>query len=670
MFPLTTSLPEDTMKHTLLFALSLLMVAPAFAQPDRASGDFQDVVWARDIGSATITLDGNLNEPEWALAETLTIEWDAPLGGPGSGQFIESNPNGFLDPADPPRGTLSFLRKGNVLYLALDANDKSIGGNSGLWNFDGLIMSVINKNKRPTDFSELNNYFGSPRDELHLGWWNRGRQQDTTATGDPIPGISPFLYSQSFGSAYQDSVGTLNRDAMDFAAVVNGLANDDFNGTASLTDDVGYVFEMRIALDSLGWDLTEPMSRMPISIAIQDADYRWGADASQYILSRAWWQGRWFNNYNEGVGYIAGDPSVTASSGAVPEYTEPEFRIPNANNADAPTIDGALDEEAWMNAKPLFTFNYQATPDQLDAGLPGVLAPYISFYFHPGGAAAPPVIDPTEGRIKMFYRGSKLYIGLDTDDNAINGLEGESGRDGFRLHIRSLDSTASGLQYTLETLRMDVSIDSMGMPRIQNLPDNGEGEIKVGESLNVAVGLKGSSTVADPNDIDTGYQIEVELDLAALGYPEDLNGAQVWLSTGFFDGDALLDDTQSTSFRTWILTERNSGASLYGYFDPTIDLSVDSEDGVSEGSFRSLGSAPNPTSGLTQLRYELPRATEVTVEVFDVLGRRVQELKVGPQAEGLQSIELDGSDLGAGTYLYRVSMKDGASVTGRMTIVR
>ncbi|GAB5536624.1 MAG: hypothetical protein Rubg2KO_28730 [Rubricoccaceae bacterium] len=654
------------MKHTLLFALSLLMVAPALAQ-NRVG---QDVVWARDVGTAEITVDGELNEAVWADAETLVFKWDSPLGLPGSGQFIESNPNGFLAPADASDATLYILRKGNDLYLAVDAKDKSIGGGPNLWNFDGLIMSTVNKNDLPDDFSERDDYFANPREEMFYGWYNRGRQQDTTATGAVLPNLNAFMFSESFGLAYDDSTGTLDRAAVDAATTIDGISNDDFNGNATQTDDVGYVMEMKIALDSLGWDLTEPMSRFPISIALQDADYRWTDDASQYILSRTWWQGRWGNNYNQGVGFIAGDPGVTVSSGAVPEYNEPEFRVPNANNTAAPIIDGVLDEEAWANSKPIFTYNYQPDPADLETDFPGVLAPYYFFYFHPGNATDNPVIDPTEGRIHMFYRGSKLYIGLDTDDQAINGIQGENGRDGFRLHIRSLDSLQSGLQYSLETLRMDISIDSMGMPRIENLPDDGAGEIVVGEDLNVAVGLKGSSTVADPNDIDTGYQIEVELDLAALGYADDLNGQQVWLSTAFFDGDALQDDAQSTGWRTWILTERNQGASLQGYFDPTIDLSVASEDDASEAGFRSLGSAPNPSTGLTRLRYELPQATEVTVEIFDVLGRRVQELKAGLQAEGRQSVEIDGAALGAGTYLYRVTMTDGASVTGRMTIVR
>ena len=104
------------MKHTLLStlalgALALGLAAPAAAQLDRTSGDDKDVIWARDIGSATITLDGNLNEPEWAQAETITLKWDDPLGFPGSGQWFDinnGNPFGLEDPVDPIDATVSF----------------------------------------------------------------------------------------------------------------------------------------------------------------------------------------------------------------------------------------------------------------------------------------------------------------------------------------------------------------------------------------------------------------------------------------------------------------------------------------------------------------------------------------------------------------------------------
>lgn len=652
------------MKRTVTLLLGLLVASPAFAQLDRTAGDAADVVWARDIGSATITLDGTLNEPEWAQAESITLQWDDVLGFPGSGQQFQTNPNELDAPPDPINATVSFLRKGNDLYIAVNAMDKSVGGN-GLFASDGVHMTLINKNDRPTDFSEIDDNFASTREELFYSWWGRGRDMDTTAAGNQIPGISPWGYSSAFGSGYDDSTRTdLNEEAFDFASMVDGVSNDDYNGGSTATPDVGYTMEFMVSVDSLGWDLTQMMSRMPVTIAIQDADYDWPREANPglYANTRSWWQGQWANTLSQGTAYIAADPSVTVGSGATPAYTEPELVVVNANRVRPEfVIDGALDEEAWMDVDPQFALQYKATPEELDAGLPGVLSPYYNFYFHPDDNE---VIDPTEGRIRMLYQGSMLYLGLDTDDNAVNGIDGESGRDGFRFIIRSRDSTQSTLQ--AEHLRFDFSVDSTGAIRFNTLPD----EVEEGTDIVGAVSLKGASTAADPTDIDTGYQMEVAIDLTAIGYPEDLDGEQIWISFTYFDGDALEDDSQSYSTRTWSMGERNNGASIMAYLDPASDLAVASEDGPAGAVLRALGSYPNPATGIATIRYELPRPATVIVDVFDVLGRQIQTVETGLQAEGVQMTTLDASGLSAGAYVYRVRMDDGTSVTGRMLVTR
>lgn len=649
-----------------LLTLGLLLAGPASAQLNRAAGDSQDVIWARDIGSASITLDGMLDEAVWSQAETIQIQWDDPLGFPGSGQGFDRNPNEFDTPPDPVNATVSFLRKGNDLYVAVDAQDQSVGG-SGLFNMDGVFMTLINKFDRPDDFTEIDDNFSSTREELFYSWWLRGRDQDTTATGAPLPGISPWGYSSAFGSGYDDSLRVdLNTEAFDFASTVDGVANDDYNGNAAATPDNGYILEFMVSVDSLGWDLTQAMSRMPMSIAIQDADYNWPQEANpgQYSSARAFWQNQWANTLTPGgAAYIAGDPSVTVDSGALPAYSTPEFVVANANNTPEPTIDGQLDEPAWSGVEPQFTLQYKATPDELDAGLPGVLSPYYNFYFHPDENE---VLDPTEGRITMFYRGSKLYLGLDTDDQAVNGSSGESGRDGFRFLLRSRDSTSGAWEYQATHLRFDTYVDSTGTLQFSNISD----EVEVGTDLVGAAFLKGSTTAANPTDIDSGYQIEVALDLTAIGYPADLDGESIWASVNFFDGDALADDSQSYSTRTWSPGERTNGAILRGYLDANAFVTADeSGPGLFEG-LRVVGSHPNPTTGAATIRYELPRAASVTVEVFDVLGRTVQTVETGLQPAGLRSVAIDATGLSTGAYVYRVRLDDGTSATGRMLIAR
>ncbi|MEM1117803.1 MAG: T9SS type A sorting domain-containing protein [Bacteroidota bacterium] len=659
------------MKRTAtLLTLGLLVAAPAFAQLDRTSGDDADVIWARDIGSASIAVDGALDEPEWAQAESIQFQWDTNLGFPGSGQFFQGgqNPNAFEDPVDPIDATVSFLRKGNELYVGVQANDKSIGGQPGLWNFDGIWMTLIDRNDRPDDFSTFDDYFAITREEFAFSWWTRGNGIDTTATGEPLPEIPPLFYIQVNGNheAYADPDSTaIDFGGVEFAYSIDGIANDDFNGGSTATDDTGYTMEFMIAVDSLGWDLTQERSRMPLTIAMQDADYNWPTDASQYSTHRVFWQGQWLNTMtggDAGAAYIAGDPGVTVSSGEAPAYDEPEFTVPLGFGAAAdPTIDGVLDEELWGALEPQFTFKYQATPDELDAGLPGVLSPYYSLYFHPDDQT---VLDPTEGRIRMFYRGSRLFLGLDTDDQAVNGIDGEGGRDGFRLLIRSRDSTNSNLQ--AESLRFDFSVDSTGAIRYNTLPE----EVEEGVDIVGAVSLKGASTAADPSDIDTGYQMEVALDLASIGYSADAGGESIWVALNYFDGDALQEDAQSYATRTWSLGERSNGASIMGYLDPDALLVTSTDTAPEADALRDLGSFPNPTAGTATIRYELPRATVVTVEVFDVLGRLVQTVEMGDQAAGRQAATIDASALSAGAYVYRVATRDGASVSGRMLVTR
>jgi hypothetical protein len=91
------------------------------------------------------------------------------------------------------------------------------------------------------------------------------------------------------------------------------------------------------------------------------------------------------------------------------------------------------------------------------------------------------------------------------------------------------------------------------------------------------------------------------------------------------------------------------------------------------GELTLLQNVPNPASSQTDIRYGLPTSSNVTIELFDVSGRRVFEDRVSNVASGWQTYRLDvtggNSPLRTGIYFVRVS---GAGTTraGRMVIVR
>lgn len=67
---------------------------------------------------------------------------------------------------------------------------------------------------------------------------------------------------------------------------------------------------------------------------------------------------------------------------------------------------------------------------------------------------------------------------------------------------------------------------------------------------------------------------------------------------------------------------------------------------------------PNPFNPVTQIRYALPEATDVTLEVFDVLGRRLSVLVNEQQQAGWHEISFDASRYSSGIYIYRISAGD------------
>jgi subtilisin len=80
-------------------------------------------------------------------------------------------------------------------------------------------------------------------------------------------------------------------------------------------------------------------------------------------------------------------------------------------------------------------------------------------------------------------------------------------------------------------------------------------------------------------------------------------------------------------------------------------------------------SYPNPFASATTLRYSLPRAADVRLEVFDALGRRVATLAAGEQAAGTHEVTWEVSSLASGVYIARLVAAD-AVETQRLTLLR
>jgi hypothetical protein len=67
---------------------------------------------------------------------------------------------------------------------------------------------------------------------------------------------------------------------------------------------------------------------------------------------------------------------------------------------------------------------------------------------------------------------------------------------------------------------------------------------------------------------------------------------------------------------------------------------------------------PNPFNPSTVIKFKLPKASDVRLCVYDMLGREVSVLVSDRRAAGVHEVKFDGTNLASGVYLYRLRAGD------------
>ncbi len=126
------------------------------------------------------------------------------------------------------------------------------------------------------------------------------------------------------------------------------------------------------------------------------------------------------------------------------------------------------------------------------------------------------------------------------------------------------------------------------------------------------------------------------------------------------------DEEHSMRFGIELNFPENDGAVIYldnGRVVKDDAVSVDSERGIVE-EFRLEQNYPNPFNPTTQIQFSLPEQTEVVLEVFDILGRRVATLidnenfSVGHHTVSWDATNQIGQSISSGVYIYRIEAGD------------
>jgi M6 family metalloprotease-like protein len=155
--------------------------------------------------------------------------------------------------------------------------------------------------------------------------------------------------------------------------------------------------------------------------------------------------------------------------------------------------------------------------------------------------------------------------------------------------------------------------------------------------------------------------------VGGVNYIHETSGAHVvYLAFGLESVSGLSSTTSRTAFLNAIF----DWVEASGIFETGNGVSSTPQ------NFRLHSAFPNPFNPATTIRYDLPMASYVTLEVFDISGRHIGQALGGfglPshqwQAAGSHEIILNGAGQASGIYLFRLSAGEYAA-TDKMVLMK
>ncbi len=114
---------------------------------------------------------------------------------------------------------------------------------------------------------------------------------------------------------------------------------------------------------------------------------------------------------------------------------------------------------------------------------------------------------------------------------------------------------------------------------------------------------------------------------------------------------------------TWIRFHfvSDSQVTMFGVLIDDIEIDIWTETAI-KGEFVEVPLSwdlhqnyPNPFNSSTTIEFSLPKSSEVTLIIFNILGEEVATLVSGHLLSGSYRYQWDASELASGVYLYKLS---------------
>lgn len=285
----------------------------------------------------------------------------------------------------------------------------------------------------------------------------------------------------------------------------------------------------------------------------------------------------------------------------------------------------------------------------------------------------------------LYKYGNILYVAANLDPYVgVYGLSVGTGQMAAEIPI-----PGTGLMN-------DITSDTSGNLYVTDFYDSKIYKIKMSDysvSLFVGMGLgypNGIVYDAYHNRLLTACQGEIGRPIKAISLED--SSVSILVNTNYTGVDGLAFDNEGRLyFSTWqtnavyrydttyqnepemVSDGYNGPADIYinklsnllcvpDFYNDTIKLAQLYPSAIDEApvptGFALAQNYPNPFNSHTVIRYSLPKPAVVTIDIFDILGRKVETLAEGIRPSGVNQAIWNAGQRGSGIYIYRAVLGD------------
>ncbi len=238
-----------------------------------------------------------------------------------------------------------------------------------------------------------------------------------------------------------------------------------------------------------------------------------------------------------------------------------------------------------------------------------------------------------------------IYIRYDLPEGVSIHFIDEFG--GIITNFTVEDSGEVAYKYIVQRLWMYVTYDDVIPAEISSFT----GSLRDGNKIELKW-----STASETNN--KGFRVERYISLDSCGCGKHSE----WKSIAFIPGFGTTTEPKSYSFTDDLSLRENLTTGIYKYrlkqidFDGTFNYSKEVEVGVNltPDKFTLEQNYPNPFNPMTKIKFGIPEAADVSLNIYNSLGQKITELVNSKLEAGSYEYQWNAKDFASGIYIYEL----------------